>query len=107
MTSFTLLHKKKHINLFLYFYPISKLTHQLPYLPQVGWLRTDTQTILSLHKKVVTHNTRISVTHSEPRTWNLHIRAVSCKCLRVGGKDSANGVKDSVILVKISKEGMR
>ncbi|XP_045121826.1 lachesin-like isoform X2 [Portunus trituberculatus] len=43
---------------------------------KVGWLRTDTQTILSLHKKVVTHNTRISVTHSEPRTWNLHIRAV-------------------------------
>lgn len=43
---------------------------------KVGWLRTDTQTILSLHKKVVTHNTRISVTHSEPRTWNLHIRTV-------------------------------
>lgn len=40
-------------------------------------MRTDTQTILSLHKKVVTHNTRISVTHSEPRTWNLHIRSVS------------------------------
>ena len=48
-------------------------------LHQVGWLRTDTQTILSLHKKVVTHNTRISVTHSEPRTWNLHIRSVSCR----------------------------
>ncbi|XP_042229137.1 lachesin-like [Homarus americanus] len=43
---------------------------------KVGWMRADTQTILSLHKKVVTHNTRISVTHSEPRTWNLHIRMV-------------------------------
>ncbi|XP_050719643.1 lachesin-like [Eriocheir sinensis] len=43
---------------------------------KVGWMRTDTQTILSLHKKVVTHNTRISVTHSEPMTWNLHIRSV-------------------------------
>ncbi|XP_069173872.1 lachesin [Procambarus clarkii] len=43
---------------------------------KVGWMRADTQTILSLHKKVVTHNIRISVTHSEPRTWNLHIRMV-------------------------------
>ncbi|XP_071520503.1 lachesin-like [Panulirus ornatus] len=41
---------------------------------RVGWMRADTQTILSLHKKVITHNTRISVTHNEPRTWNLHIR---------------------------------
>lgn len=53
------------------------LPKHLSSLPQVGWMRADTQTILSLHKKVVTHNTRISVTHSEPRTWNLHIRIVS------------------------------
>ncbi|ROT69097.1 hypothetical protein C7M84_012754 [Penaeus vannamei] len=43
---------------------------------RVGWMRADTQTILSLHKRVVTHNNRISVTHDEPRTWNLHIRMV-------------------------------
>ncbi|KAA0191247.1 hypothetical protein HAZT_HAZT001509, partial [Hyalella azteca] len=43
---------------------------------QVGWMRADTQTILSLHNAVVTHNTRISVTHEEPHTWNLHIRQV-------------------------------
>ncbi|XP_066954068.1 lachesin-like [Macrobrachium rosenbergii] len=43
---------------------------------KVGWMQADTQTILSLHKKVVTHNTRVSVTHDEPRTWNLHIRMV-------------------------------
>ncbi|XP_053641723.2 lachesin [Cherax quadricarinatus] len=44
--------------------------------PQVGWLKVDSQTILSLQKRVVTHNSRISVTHDEHRTWNLHIRQV-------------------------------
>ncbi|XP_042870202.1 lachesin-like [Penaeus japonicus] len=44
--------------------------------PQVGWLKVETQTILSLQKRVVTHNTRISVTHDEHRTWNLHIKQV-------------------------------
>ncbi|XP_068246387.1 lachesin-like [Palaemon carinicauda] len=43
---------------------------------RVGWMKADTQTILSLHKRVVTHNARVSVTHDEPRTWNLHIRQV-------------------------------
>ena len=43
---------------------------------QVGWLRADDQTILSLHRKVVTHNPRVTVTHDESRTWNLHIRQV-------------------------------
>lgn len=42
----------------------------------MGWLRADDQTILSLHRRVVTHNPRISVTHDESRTWNLHIRQV-------------------------------
>ena len=39
-------------------------------------MKADTQTILSLHNKVVTHNNRVTVTHDEPRTWNLHIRQV-------------------------------
>nr|XP_045586955.1 lachesin-like [Procambarus clarkii] len=43
---------------------------------RVGWLKVDSQTILSLQKRVVTHNSRISVTHDEHRTWNLHIRHV-------------------------------
>ncbi|XP_046656289.1 lachesin-like isoform X2 [Daphnia pulicaria] len=43
---------------------------------KVGWLRADDQTILSLHRRVVTHNPRVSVTHDESRTWNLHIRQV-------------------------------
>ncbi|KAK4287847.1 hypothetical protein Pmani_039096 [Petrolisthes manimaculis] len=42
----------------------------------VGWLKVDSQTILSLQKRVVTHNTRITVTHDEHRTWSLHIRQV-------------------------------
>ncbi|XP_076036266.1 neurotrimin-like [Oratosquilla oratoria] len=43
---------------------------------KVGWLKVESQTILSLQKRVVTHNTRVSVTHDEHRTWNLHIKQV-------------------------------
>jgi len=43
---------------------------------QVGWLKAEDQTILTLHNKVVTHNSRISVTHDNHRTWQLHIRQV-------------------------------
>ena len=34
------------------------------------------QTILTLHKRVITHNSRIHVTHDEQRTWNLLIKNV-------------------------------
>ncbi|XP_046400586.1 lachesin-like [Ischnura elegans] len=43
---------------------------------KVGWMKAEDQTILTLHTKVVTHNSRISVTHDGHRTWNLHIRQV-------------------------------
>jgi len=43
---------------------------------KVGWLRQSDQTIMSYHRKVVTHNPRVTVTHDESRTWNLHIRHV-------------------------------
>ncbi|XP_065335016.1 lachesin-like isoform X2 [Cloeon dipterum] len=43
---------------------------------KVGWLRAEDQTILTLHNKVVTHNSRIAVTHDNHRTWNLHIKQV-------------------------------
>ncbi|KAG8314905.1 hypothetical protein J6590_082195 [Homalodisca vitripennis] len=43
---------------------------------RVGWLRAEDQTILSLHTRVVTHNSRISVTHDNHRTWQLHIKQV-------------------------------
>ena len=36
---------------------------------QVGWLKASDQTILTLHKKVITHNWRIYVTHDEQQTW--------------------------------------
>nr|XP_040572548.1 lachesin-like [Lepeophtheirus salmonis] len=42
----------------------------------VGWIKAGDQTILTLHKRVITHNSRIHVTHDEHRTWNLHIRQV-------------------------------
>ena len=53
----------------------SKIKTTIVYV-KVGWLRADDQTILSLHRRVVTHNPRVTVTHDESRTWNLHIRQV-------------------------------
>ncbi|XP_023726821.1 limbic system-associated membrane protein, partial [Cryptotermes secundus] len=43
---------------------------------KVGWMKAEDQTILTLHNKIVTHNSRISVTHDNYRTWQLHIRQV-------------------------------
>lgn len=43
---------------------------------QIAWLRVDTQTILTIHNHVITKNHRIGVTHSDHRTWHLHIRDV-------------------------------
>nr|CAD7452202.1 unnamed protein product [Timema tahoe] len=42
----------------------------------VAWLRVDTQTILTIASHVITKNHRIGVTHSDHRTWYLHIRDV-------------------------------
>nr|CAH0101105.1 unnamed protein product [Daphnia galeata] len=52
------------------------------YNNKVGWLRADDQTILSLHRRVVTHNPRVSVTHDESRTWNLHIRQINTAIMK-------------------------
>ncbi|KAL1465492.1 hypothetical protein WDU94_005059, partial [Cyamophila willieti] len=41
---------------------------------QIAWLRVDTQTILTIQNHVVTKNHRIVVTHSDHRTWYLHIK---------------------------------
>lgn len=41
---------------------------------QVAWVRAEDQTILTLHTKVVTHNSRVSVAHDNLRTWQLRIR---------------------------------
>ncbi|XP_075210175.1 lachesin-like [Lycorma delicatula] len=43
---------------------------------KVGWLRAEDQTVLSLHTSLVTHNPRITLTHDNYRSWQLHIRQV-------------------------------
>ena len=40
---------------------------------KVGWIKAD-QTILTLHKRVITHNDRIHITHDMHNTWDLHIK---------------------------------
>lgn len=52
------------------------LVSVLLFLLQVAWLRVDTQTILTIHNHVITKSQRIGVTHSEHRTWYLHIKEV-------------------------------
>ena len=44
--------------------------------PQVGWIKAGDQTVLTLHKRVITHNSRVRVTHDEHRTWTLKILQV-------------------------------
>lgn len=42
---------------------------------QVGWLKAEDQTVLSLDTKVVTHNQRVLVSRDDDtQTWKLHIR---------------------------------
>lgn len=42
---------------------------------KVGWLKAEDRTVLTLDRKVVTHNSRISVTQDvDQDTWKLHIR---------------------------------
>ncbi|XP_066140813.1 lachesin-like [Euwallacea fornicatus] len=43
---------------------------------KVAWLQVDTQTILTIQNHVITKNHRIGITHSEHKTWFLHIREV-------------------------------
>lgn len=53
-----------------------RLKRRTGFLFQVAWLRVDTQTILTIANHVITKNHRIGVTHSEHKTWLLHIRDV-------------------------------
>lgn len=43
---------------------------------QVGWVKADTKAIQAIHDHVITHNPRVSVSHNDHSTWNLHIRNV-------------------------------
>ena len=38
---------------------------------QVGWLKAGDQTILALHKRVITHNQRVSVSHEDSRVGTV------------------------------------
>ncbi|KAI8121633.1 Lachesin [Lucilia cuprina] len=44
---------------------------------RVGWLKADTKAIQAIHENVITHNPRVTVSHLDQNTWNLHIRAVT------------------------------
>jgi hypothetical protein len=44
---------------------------------QVGWVKADTKAIQAIHDHVITHNPRVSVSHLDVNTWNLHIKSVT------------------------------
>ncbi|XP_069984729.1 lachesin [Penaeus vannamei] len=43
---------------------------------KVAWVQVDTQTILTIHKQVITRNPRISLLHNDHRTWHLELKNV-------------------------------
>ncbi|CAI6347454.1 unnamed protein product, partial [Macrosiphum euphorbiae] len=43
---------------------------------RVGWVKADTKAIQAIHDHVITHNARVSVSHTDDSTWNLHIKNV-------------------------------
>ncbi|MPC31311.1 Contactin-3 [Portunus trituberculatus] len=42
----------------------------------VAWVQVDTQTILTIHKQVITRNPRIALLHNDHRSWHLQISDV-------------------------------
>lgn len=55
----------------VFLYPLS------PPQMQVGWVKADTKAIQAIHEHVITHNPRVSVSHSDTNTWNLHMKSVT------------------------------
>ncbi|GBM22076.1 hypothetical protein AVEN_137384-1 [Araneus ventricosus] len=45
---------------------------------EVAWIKMDTQTLLTIHKHVITRDKRIRVTNNNLQ-WNLHISKVEEK----------------------------
>jgi len=39
-------------------------------------VKADTKAIQAIHDHVITHNSRVSVSHSDYSTWNLHVKNV-------------------------------
>ena len=42
----------------------------------MAWIKADTKAILAIHNRVITHNNRLSVIHSDHNTWELTIKEV-------------------------------
>ncbi|XP_063863343.1 neurotrimin-like [Scylla paramamosain] len=42
----------------------------------VAWIKADTKAILAIHNRVITHNNRMNVIHSDHKTWELKIKDV-------------------------------
>jgi hypothetical protein len=40
-------------------------------------VKADTKAIQAIHEHVITHNHRVTVSHPDLNTWNLHIKAVN------------------------------
>ncbi|CAG0897645.1 unnamed protein product [Darwinula stevensoni] len=43
---------------------------------RVAWIRSDNKAIQAIHNHVITHNSRISVSHEGSKVWHLHIHDV-------------------------------
>ncbi|GIY29941.1 lachesin-like protein [Caerostris extrusa] len=43
---------------------------------QVAWIRVESQTILTIHKTIISRNYRITLNHKDHRHYNLHITNV-------------------------------
>lgn len=46
-------------------------------ISKVGWVKADTKAIQAIHDHLITHNPRVSVSHLDVNTWNLHIKSVA------------------------------
>lgn len=70
----------KFCQLFRWIFSVSGVTNFcfcfFLFVLQVGWVRIEDKSILTISHQVVTRNSRISLTQSEHKTWTLHIKNV-------------------------------
>ncbi|CAL1280602.1 unnamed protein product [Larinioides sclopetarius] len=78
---------------------------------RVAWIHTDKHTLLTLHDRVITRNTRYSISHNSYRTWWLTIKDVEesdrgefmCQ-INTSPMMSQSGYLDVVVPPKIDEE---
>ncbi|KAG8190290.1 hypothetical protein JTE90_013925 [Oedothorax gibbosus] len=78
---------------------------------RVAWIHTDKHTLLTLHDRVITRNTRYSISHNSHRTWWLNIKDVDefdkgefmCQ-INTSPMMSQSGYLDVVVPPKIEEE---